>query len=183
VANAHLILCRIAYAFLHLHSHRIIFCTFSRFDIRMNSNNEPVLGGFQNAVLWSPNVRGPEIIDEEFQPYCAPEILSRTEITPFVDVWSFGVVLFELVSRTAITKESAEQFRRGVRFELPDPRYLTLAQQCLASNPNKRPPFGWICHFLTDKTVFQECETIASSLEPFSRPHKDVLPTKIPLFL
>lgn len=83
--------------------------------------------------------------------YMAPEQIRGERITPQVDVYAFGVVLFEMMTRVKPFKSSTleETFQKIlmedvdfsplVQAGLPQPVF-ELIVQCLAKNPEQRPP-------------------------------------------
>ncbi len=83
--------------------------------------------------------------------YMAPEQIRGERITPQVDVYAFGVVLFEMMTRVkpfrSTTLEETFQkilledvdFTPLVQAGIPHPLF-ELIVQCLAKNPEQRPP-------------------------------------------
>ncbi|CAD7695962.1 unnamed protein product [Ostreobium quekettii] len=89
--------------------------------------------------------------------WMAPEVLRNEPSNESCDVYSFGVILYELVTRKEPWKEinavqvvGAVGFN-GQRLELPpnaDSKISRLMSQCLAHNPADRPSFREILKFL-----------------------------------
>ncbi len=83
--------------------------------------------------------------------YMAPEQIRGERITPLVDVYAFGVVLFEMMTKVKPFKSSTleETFQKIlmedvdftplVQTGIPHPVF-ELIVQCLAKNPEQRPP-------------------------------------------
>jgi len=85
--------------------------------------------------------------------WTAPEIVRMEHYDEKVDVYSFGIVMWELITRqepydgqggVQIAYAAAEQ---GLRPQVPafcPEKYSVLMQQCWAENPMERPEFGEI---------------------------------------
>eukprot|EP00892_Ulva_mutabilis_P008114 jgi/Ulvmu1/5675/UM024_0022.1 len=93
-------------------------------------------------------------------PYMAPEMVrnSRTAAAPALDVWSFGVLLWDLVSVTAPGSGlSGDQIKRALRAGklytgagtgLPcEPEWRSLIARCLVYDPERR---ATVCELLAD---------------------------------
>ena len=85
--------------------------------------------------------------------WCAPEVLKRKPYTEKADVYSFGVILWELFTRQL--PFATHQFQhlveddviRGIRPQIPEDcwtSYSDLIRSCWHDDPNKRPPFSKI---------------------------------------
>eukprot|EP01117_Protostelium_nocturnum_P012286 TRINITY_DN4521_c1_g1_i1.p1 TRINITY_DN4521_c1_g1~~TRINITY_DN4521_c1_g1_i1.p1 ORF type:complete len:305 (-),score=83.83 TRINITY_DN4521_c1_g1_i1:42-956(-) len=92
--------------------------------------------------------------------WCAPEVLTRGENTTLSDVWSFGVVIFEIFSYAKrpydflTNEEVAETVSRrdGRRLEQPEdcPQEIwEIAEKCFEFEAEDRPTFKSICNMLT----------------------------------
>ena len=91
--------------------------------------------------------------------WMSPEVLKgQTQlITEKSDVWSFGVVLFEIVTRTMPWKEKIPQaiayaIFEGERLKMPEdiqPEILSLANDCWNEDPALRPSFSAIIERLS----------------------------------
>uniref|UniRef100_A0A8C6NSG8 Tyrosine-protein kinase n=1 Tax=Nothobranchius furzeri TaxID=105023 RepID=A0A8C6NSG8_NOTFU len=91
--------------------------------------------------------------------WTAPEAALYGRFTIKSDVWSFGIVLTELVTKGRVpypgmvNREVLEQVERGYRMPCPPacPESLhDLMQQCWKKEPDERPTFEYIQSFLED---------------------------------
>jgi serine/threonine protein kinase len=178
-ANVHLVLCGIAFAFAHLHSQEIVFCTLTRSDIGLNENNEPILSGFRNAMQLRGRVMQVDI--DDCLEYCAPELIAVKEFGPPVDVWSFGMIMYELVYKKIVNNRFAASIRSGNRPELPKTPYYELLMKCWNLNPKNRPKFIEIIQTLTNKSIFGEIlnPRVREYLDRF----EDLEPIGLPKFI
>ena len=83
--------------------------------------------------------------------YCAPEVLKSGTTTPKADVWSYGVVLWEMAARTHFKERlvKATELPSVLPYPLPN-AVRTVIRQCLAVDPEKRPTFEQILTLLGD---------------------------------
>lgn len=79
--------------------------------------------------------------------YAAPEVYKCGErlLTEKSDVWSFGVILYEVLTLSRLFKNLTEyekQIDNDFRVEIPhNPRLEELVNKCLRKNPDERPSF------------------------------------------
>jgi len=81
--------------------------------------------------------------------WLAPEIMNKQEFTEASDVYSYGVILWELLTRETFFSDIsfnyviAEKVMAGKRPPIPDcpPNYRSLIEMCWAQNPKERPTF------------------------------------------
>lgn len=82
--------------------------------------------------------------------HMSPELLLKGRLGPKVDVYSFGIMMWEMVSGLSpyagmtagevIQKVVVQQYRPGFSDRIPQD-YCQLAEICWAQDPKKRPPF------------------------------------------
>lgn len=94
----------------------------------------------------------------------APEVLARTKYSEKADVYSFGIVLWEVFTRR-VAYENMNVFEIARRVVIEDlrpelnleiladsnrtpPFIVKLMERCWSSNPEQRPSFAEICHHL-----------------------------------
>ncbi|KAL0683275.1 hypothetical protein Bca4012_050123 [Brassica carinata] len=151
--------------FLHKEEKPVIYRDFKPSNILLSADYSSKLSDFGLAT------DGSEVEDSNFtktvmgtEGYAAPEYISAGHLTTMSDVFSFGVVLLEmLTARKAVEKYRSQRGRRLVEWARPmlkdtnkleqiiDPslegRYsfegirkaAELAYQCLSHNPKSRP--------------------------------------------
>ncbi|GBP96850.1 Mitogen-activated protein kinase kinase kinase 12 [Eumeta japonica] len=128
----------IAYGMTYLHSHKIIHRDLK--SPNREWNDVSAIMSFTGTVAWM-----------------APEIIRHEPCSERVDVWSFGVVLWELLTQEAPYKNlEAHSIMWGVGTEslsLPIPSTIPeslqlLMNQCWNRIPRNRPPFKIIAAHL-----------------------------------
>lgn len=105
--------------------------------------------GLSRGLNWSANLDD-KAVDNPV--WLAPEILKKKPYTGKVDVYAFGVILYELVSRLQLFGEISfmskveEKIVNGERPEIPDtlPELRHLIEKSWAQNPDDRPTFDQI---------------------------------------
>ncbi len=154
---------QIADGLLHLHKQNVLHLDLKPENVLMANDGTPVLTDFglarlvdrpapeQNAGLQIA-VSG---MDGTLQ-YMAPEQFISTLVSVKTDIFSFGVMLFELVtgrlpfSGNSVRDYAREVIRSAVRFSGPEkrriPRWLQeLISLMLAKSPKMRPPAIEVC--------------------------------------
>lgn len=83
--------------------------------------------------------------------YMAPEVIQGTDYSLKADVFSFGIVMWEILVRLPVYNGippmtlAYKVVNEGLRPTIPpntDPSYSQLMQACWATNPDMRPSFG-----------------------------------------
>jgi serine/threonine protein kinase len=96
--------------------------------------------------------------------WLAPEIMKKEEYTEKADVYSFGIIMWELVCRfkpfdefevahSDFTSQLEDAIIGGLRPNFPDdsvPEYDALAADCWKGDPKLRPTFEEICKRLNE---------------------------------
>ena len=90
--------------------------------------------------------------------WMAPESLMRKEFSPATDVWSFGIVMWEMYNpkgkpyKGMNNTQVAVSVNQGVRLSIPEaypPTVISIMKACWQHSPSKRPSFLLISSLLT----------------------------------
>jgi serine/threonine protein kinase len=116
--------------------------------------------------------------------YCAPELIAKQDFGPAVDVWSFGMVMYELVYKKLLNTAFAKSVQGGNPPDLPNSPYRGLLLKCWELNPRKRPTFAEIAGLLTDRSKFGDLLTlpVLAYLERFEQGADDFSAIGLPEF-
>jgi len=111
--------------------------------------------------------------------YMAPEVFVSGHYTEKADVYSFAIILWELITREAPHWASATPFmvmsdvRAGKRLELPDitpPAYAQLVNECWHQDPHRRPDFHRIKEQLMELRQDDKVRSIEVTLREGASP-------------
>ena len=90
--------------------------------------------------------------------WMAPESLKRKEFSPATDVWSFGIVMWEMFNpkekpyKDMDNTQVAVSVIQGERLAIPEPypeTVTSIMKACWQHSPSKRPSFLLIASLLT----------------------------------
>lgn len=104
--------------------------------------------------------------------WMAPECIEFHQFSSKSDVWSYGVLVWELMTRgkipyaTVNTWEIATVLKCGIRLEKPDscPDFLyKLMMRCWSRDPDERPNFADLVKLITAGVQKMEVETDSES--------------------
>ena len=156
----------IASAMDFLHSNKIIHRDLKPDNILMDEHLIPKIADFGLSKIQhskesmtmqsSANIKGTPI-------YIAPEIWENLEYTPACDVYSFGMIVYEIITNDEPYPSCANMFsllsmvKNGERpiFRSPPPdAYKDLIELCWDNNPLNRPTFEEILLELRENTDF-----------------------------
>ena len=75
--------------------------------------------------------------------YAAPELATDNDYTEKVDVYSFGIIVYEVITGVfSCTRNGAAH----VDLSKPLPEcWRTLVKECISHNPSSRPSFAELC--------------------------------------
>eukprot|EP01117_Protostelium_nocturnum_P009025 TRINITY_DN3239_c0_g1_i1.p1 TRINITY_DN3239_c0_g1~~TRINITY_DN3239_c0_g1_i1.p1 ORF type:complete len:1365 (+),score=254.10 TRINITY_DN3239_c0_g1_i1:56-4150(+) len=166
----------IALGMLHLHLEKIVHRDLAARNVLLTKHLEPKVTDFGLSRSREEPEGVPSTTASNVGPlkWMAPESILNREYSYSSDTFSFGVVIWEIVTR----KEPFEGIpaleaaiaiaRDGLRLKIPkdSPEILqSLMEACWKEVPNQRPTFETICGILgvnTDSTVFNPNETFNS---------------------
>jgi serine/threonine protein kinase len=144
-----IIICGIVLGMRFMHAHDYIHQDLKPANILIDVNGRTLLADFGTsrckAVDHTPTH------DTGTPHYAAPELFEEDSRTEKVDVFSFGLILFEILVGYAVFAKSlmpAEIIRSHKKGERPivpgtlDPVMKTLIEQCWSPNPTNRPSFN-----------------------------------------
>jgi serine/threonine protein kinase len=148
-----IIICGIILGLRFVHSRGFIHRDLKPSNILINGQGWSLIGDFGTARHESSGFTATQ--DAGTIYYAAPEMFEEVDQTTKVDVFSFGLVLYEiLVGRPvfSLSQTPFEILRQITRGEMPDipdrvlPGIKTLIQRCWKLDPTQRPSFHDILH-------------------------------------
>lgn len=157
-----IILVGIARGMKYLHDRNIIHRDLKAGNILLDDNLHPHITDFGMSKAFDV---GHSYSQSQFGgtiPYTAPEILNNEKYDKKVDVYAFGILMYEVItdSFSYPELESGEISDLCFRFKVVSENYRPkfnikikesikqLIEQCWATDPNKRPTFNEIFHKL-----------------------------------
>jgi hypothetical protein len=129
----------IARGLCFLHANNVIHRDLKSKNVLLTENYVAKIGDLESAVAMAGGSGSLKIIDVEAagtMQYAAPEVLLNGKCTSRIDIWSFGVVLWEIATR--------KRPKRGF-IDLPEPspdspvELIQLIDDCLATDAADRP--------------------------------------------
>lgn len=157
-----MILLGIARGMMYLQEHHILLRYLNPSDIYLDENHHPhlinygLLNNYKNSNINVKNLTYQEMI------YIAPEILSNKHYNIKTNVYSFGIIMYELLTETTpfplykSGKITTKEFIEKISQEDFHPKFTTplkksfkkLIKRCLSKNPLERPSFDEIFNLL-----------------------------------
>jgi len=147
----------IARGLLHLHKHNIIHRNLAARNVLLTDTGVPKISEFGKARILqnSDNAKA----QADIGPVCwmAPESIATRNYTKQTDVWSFGIVVYEIVAQREPHSEMnifevAVSIRdKGLTPKIPDncpPKLRTLMEMCWKKDPKERPTMDTVCAIL-----------------------------------
>ena len=142
---------QIASGMQYLHSHKIIHRDLKSPNVLLTYNDTLKITDFGTSRQW--NERSTKMSFAGTVAWMAPEVIRNELCSEKVDIWSFGVVLWELLtteipykdvdSSAVIWGVGNNSLRLPIPSSLPD-GFKILLQQCWNAKPRNRPSFRHI---------------------------------------
>jgi serine/threonine protein kinase len=147
----------IALGMFHLHKHNVVHRDLAARNILLTGNDEPKISDFGMSRIVEKTGEGKTKTNIGPIRWMAPESIAQQIYSPKSDVWSFGIVVYEIVARrephTDVNPLEVGLFIRDqyltpkIPVQCP-PVLRELMQLCWQTDPNKRPSFKEICQML-----------------------------------
>jgi Eph receptor A1 len=147
----------IALGMLHLHEHNIVHRDLAARNILLTGSGDPKISDFGMSRILQQENEGKTKTGIGPVRWMAPESLAQKIYSKKSDVWSFGIVVYEIVAecephKDRDTIEVALEIRdRHLTPKIPSPCPPILRevmQHCWQADPNQRPSFKEICRLL-----------------------------------
>jgi hypothetical protein len=143
----------IADGMAHLHAHSIVHRDLAARNLLVNSKRVVKVADFGLARITNEDTYA-STVDASAGPakWMAPETIEKGKFSPAGDVWSFGVVLWELATgkrpfADMTAAAAAVAIAKGERLPRPadiSDELWTLMQSCWHTDPHKRPSMAQI---------------------------------------
>jgi hypothetical protein len=131
----------------YLHSRNIVHGALSPSNILLDENYMVKISDYGLCKLWRSGIM---MVRENISIYAAPEMFSSGKITRKSDVFSFGLILYELLTGKSVFPRDASVVRNAQLHESPIrpeiPAFVArvtarLIERCWAKDPEVRPSF------------------------------------------
>jgi serine/threonine protein kinase len=151
----------IAKGLSYLHSRQVLHLNLTSHHVLLTNNNEPKLNAFGLSRTKAQNVKSYK--PTSYVAWQAPECFSKTPCTEAADVYSFGMVLWSLLTGQKpfaeyqgkdieLVKAILDNKRPVIPQELPEV-YKQLLKDCWQTDPKKRPLLSEIIRRLDTKAA------------------------------
>jgi serine/threonine protein kinase len=142
---------------LHLHEHNIVHRDLAARNILLTGSGDPKISDFGMSRILQKEEEGKTKKNLGPIRWMAPESLAQRTYSKKSDVWSFGIVVYEIVARrephTEVNPLEVGLLIRDRHLtpKIPShcpPILREVMQLCWQADPNQRPSFKEICRFL-----------------------------------
>ncbi|POG73365.1 kinase-like domain-containing protein [Rhizophagus irregularis DAOM 181602=DAOM 197198] len=163
----------IAQALLTLHKRNLVHGDFHSGNVLLNNPDIHVISDFGLSGPVDKTANTNEIYG--VIPYMAPEVLRGKPYTKAADIYSFGIIMWELTSGIPAFNNRSHDFDlsldicKGLRPKIVEctlPVYVRLMKRCWDSDPNKRPTADELVEILS---IWYDCGDKLLKLEYDSR--------------
>jgi serine/threonine protein kinase len=148
----------VARGLYHLHTNNIVHRDLAARNVLLNKSGTPKISDFgMSRVLKSEAEKGKTKTNYGPIRWMAPESLRELQYSTKSDVWSFGIVLFEIVSRSephididpleVAVKIKNDSYHPSIPQNV-DPVLREIMLSCWQPDPNNRPSMEQICNKL-----------------------------------
>jgi predicted Ser/Thr protein kinase len=150
----------IARGMFHLHYHNIVHRDLAARNILLNEANVPKISDFGMSRIIKKDEEGETKNDIGPIRWMSPEAIGKRKYSQKSDVWSFGIVVWEIVSQGELFIDMdlfdiGVQIRdKGLTPKIPEdcpPLLREIMELCWRQQPEERPTFHEICKVLDNK--------------------------------
>jgi len=147
----------IAAGLFHLHKHNIVHRDLAARNILLANSNEPKISDFGMSRILQ-EMEGKTYSNIGPIRWMAPESIGQRKYSKQSDVWSFGIVVWEIAAQsephTDVDPVDVGALIRdeGLTPKIPNdcpPILRELMEMCWKKDPNQRPNFEAICTYLS----------------------------------
>jgi len=170
----------------HLHQANILHCDLAARNclIKKNESNtfKVKIADFGMSKITESGTYAAAKNEKMAIRWSAPEVMTRLEFSKAGDVWSFGILIWEVMQRSEpyydIVNNSEIISKVAAGYRLPRPTALEcpddiwkLMQSCWTKDPQRRPDFGVVCGYIANVKLepeFKPNEYTKSPVDKYS---------------
>ncbi|KAH0792634.1 AGC family protein kinase [Histomonas meleagridis] len=137
----------IASALEYLHSLHIMHRNINPMNVFLDENFYPHIGGFHLSKIYDPKNPNGQTLFRGKRGYIAPEVLTEAFYDWRVDIYSYAIVIHEILSGEIPFTNSGNSTALSFSSKL-QPAFLDLIKRCTSADPADRPSFTEIVRYL-----------------------------------
>lgn len=160
-----IILYGIAAGMSFLHSKKIIHCDLKPENVLLDENCYPYIVDFGVSKDLRHDVEN--LATDSI--YIAPEVLAHDEFSEKADIYSYGIMLYQIITKNYLFKDENVD-------ELIKKRLMKLSEDCNKEDPQERPTFDGIIYqlqndsnFITKNVNFIEYKNYVNMINDYSQ--------------